>query len=735
MTQETQYPDIKLSLAKILKTDNIATLLDESQLNVIAGDVIREFDIDKVSRADKEDKIEKSMDMALQVVDQKNYPWPGASNVKFPLLTQAALNFASRAYPALITSFGVVKPRVIGSDEGQVTLDENGQEINVGAMEKRKRGERTSKMINYQLSEEMEEWEDDTDRLLHVISIAGCMFRKNYFDPTLGRNTSTIIFSKHFVINSDAKSMESCPRYTQVIDDMYANDIESRIRQGIYIEFDYGTATREGELEQDKTTPHTFYEQHRWLDLDGDGYQEPYIVTVHKDKSKTVSIVKRYAEENIKRNKKGDIAHIEQDLYFTKYGFIPNPDGSYYDIGFGDLLMPINESINSSINQMFDAGHLAITGGGFLGKGIRMKGGVMRRRPGEFKMVDVAGGNLRENIVELNHPQASPVMLSLLDALVNAGKEIAGTQDILTENAGNQATFTTMAMVDEGARSFKSIYKRLHRALRSEIKKIIRLNYDYLTPEKYMEVLDEPADPKADFNYEDCDIVPVTDPEAVLDMQKMTKAQLLVDFKDDPLINPLEVRKRILEAGGIEDAESLIMPPAPPGVDPLIEVEQYKAESAKDKGDRDIEIRQAQLDLDRERLEFEREKFYSSQGHEVKLTTYKTETDKEIEYAKMGDVKDARGESIKHKLLEKRIDNMQPDELHSFLPTVPEEQMKSVADAIEKLAQVLAESNMTIAEGLQRNNEAVTEMIGKLTAEKEVVRDENGRPVSVRIKE
>lgn len=643
-TQEAQYQDIKLKLSEILETDNIAELLETDQLDRIGKDVIREHDIDKTSREDREEQIQKNMNMALQVVEKKNYPWPNASSVKYPLLTQASLNFASRAYPALITSFGVVKNRVIGSDAEVPTAPvptapteqpEQGQEQEQETLEKRKRGERSSKMLNYQLSEQMEEWEDDTDRMLHVIPIAGCMFRKTYFDANLGRNASTLVFSKHFVINNNTSSLEDCPRYTHVIDEMYPNHIVERIRQGIYLDFEYGMATKEGELEVDFSTPHTFYEQHRWLDLDGDGYQEPYIVTVHKDTGKTVSIVRRFDEESIEyvgEDDKGEIAKINADLYFTKYGLIPNPDGSFYDIGFGDLLMPINESINTTLNQMFDAGHLAITGGGFMGKGIRMKGGVIRRRPGEFKAVNVSGGTLRENIVELGHPEASPVMLALLEFLVNAGKEIAGTQDIMTENAGNQATFTTMAMVEEGARSFKSVYKRIHRSLRAEIKKLVRLNYDYLEPEDYMKVLDEPADPKVDFNYEDCDLVPVTDPEAVLDMQKLTRAQLLVDFKDDPLMNGIEIRKRIMEVSGIEDPKSLIAPPAPAvGVDPIVEVEQFKAESNREKDEREIELKQAQVDLDREKLEFDK---YKAEQEEL-LERLEIESKKKIELAKL----------------------------------------------------------------------------------------------------
>lgn len=717
MAIDLKVPDISrpfgLKLEDILKADNIAELLTEPQLMNIGSDVKRDFLIDKVSRADKEDKIDKAMDLAMQVVEKKNYPWANASNVKYPLLTQASLDFASKAMPAVVTSFGVCKGKVIGNDDGVPQADEQGQQIMVGQGEKQKRADRQSTMVNYQLSEDMEEWEDDTDKLMHTLPIVGSMFRKSFYDATLGRNSSTLIFPKHFVINVNAKDLESCPRYTHILDSIYSNDIEERIRLGVYVRIEYGTAstpaTEDDEVQTDDNAPHTFLEQHKWLDLDDDGYQEPYIVTVHEETGNVVRIERRFDAESIVSVDGKEIAKIKADTFFTKYGFIPSFDGSFYDTGFGELLMPLNESINSSLNQMFDAGHLNIVGGGFMGKGIRMKGGAIRQRPGQYQPVNVSGGTLRENIYELRHPEPSIVLFQLLGLLEAAGKDIAGTQNILGDAAGNQATFTTMAIVEEGAMKFKGIYKRLHRALRKEIKKLVRLNYYYLSDDEYMNVIDEQASVREDFNYETCDVVPVTDPETVLNSQKMTKAQLLIDFKDDPFLNPIEIRERVLEAAGIENLDTLIVQPQPQGTDPLIEVEQYKAETTAKKNDKEFEAKEAQFNLDRDKLEFDQEKLefdkYKAEQEEI-LKRLEIESKETIEMAKIGAVQASKDADREKDLLAKRLDLMTPEEQAEIVPPIPQEMLDHMA-----------------------------EMARNANAEKEIIFNEEGRPTGMRVKE
>jgi len=307
--------------------------------------------------------------------------------------------------------------------------------------------------MSYQLLDEMEEWEGETDKLLHVLPIVGCAFRKSYFSPSLRRNVSELILPDDFVVHYYTKSLATCPRATHVIR-LHPYEIEERVRGKRFIEFDYGLPA--GSEPNDEESPHEFLEQHRLEDLDEDGYPEPYIVTVHKETSRVVRIVARFGEDSVTFGDDGQVNRIEGERYFTKFGFIPSFDGSFYDIGFGFLLRPMSQAINAAINQMLDAGTQQNMGGGFIGAGMRIKGGDARFRPGEYKRVISVGGSIRDNIVALPFPGPSQTLFNLLGLLIEAAKDITSVKDIMTGDQGpaNEAAARTMARIEQGMKVF-----------------------------------------------------------------------------------------------------------------------------------------------------------------------------------------------------------------------------------------------------------------------------------------
>jgi chaperonin GroES len=249
------------------------------------------------------------------------------------------------------------------------------------------------------------------------------------------------------------------------------------------------------------------------MDLDGDGYPEPYVVTTTKQ-GEVARIVPCFgadevtvkvrpgilASDTIKLKKLVEanalhladkVVRIERRQYFTKYGFIPAPDGSFYDIGFGALLEDITATIDTTLNQMLDAGALQNAQGGFLGSGVNIKGGTMPVRLGEWKRVDVTGGTLRENIVPFATPGPSPVLFQLLEMLIGAAKEITSVQDVMTgEGQANQPATTTLALIEQGHKVMTAIFKRIHRAFGQELRILRRLNRDYLDEEEYFQLND-----------------------------------------------------------------------------------------------------------------------------------------------------------------------------------------------------------------------------------------------------
>jgi chaperonin GroES len=516
-------------------------MMDEDELNTLGSKVCQEYDIDLGSRDEWTAGNEQAMKLAKQTVEKKNTPWPNASNVKYPLLSKAAVEFNSRSYPALVTK-DLVKCQVNG-------YDPDGQ--------KAARAERVAKTMSWQCLEDMDGWDDDTDQMLMVLPIIGMAFKKTYFDKSIKQNVSELVMPGDLVFNYGAKNFKRCPRKTHRLE-LYPYQIRERVLNGIYLEWEYGLSDKEG---NDIDAPHLFLEQHRLEDLDGDGYPEPYAVTVHYQTQRVCRIVARYTPDDI-TEAGGQVLKIEPTEYFTKYGFFPNPDGSAHDIGFGSLVGPINHAINTTLNQTLDAGKLANTQGGFIGKGMRMKGGSFRLKPGEYKPVDTSGAKIKENIVPLNFPGPSPVLFQLLGLLIDAGENLAQIRDVLEGKASgaNQSPTTTLALIEQGMKVFSGIYKRLHRSQKQEFKLLYKLNSLYMEPKVYITFLDANA-PTAvllnDFRDEDLAITPGSDPAVTTDMQQIARAEALLPLRGSGNWDDAKIEQRYMEAMHIPDIEDL----------------------------------------------------------------------------------------------------------------------------------------------------------------------------------
>jgi len=565
-----------LTLEDIISSDNLAEELDEKELTTIFNDCDTGYGEDVESRKEWSERQDSYMKLALQVVEQKNSPWPNAANVKYPLLTTATMQFGARAYPGLIPGPSIIKGRVSG-------FDPTGQ--------KAKSAERIGKHMSYQLIEEMDEWEEGMDKLCVSIPIVGCMFKKTYFSPSKGKNESELVYPKHLVVNYWTKNLKTAPRITHEVY-LSDNDIYERIQSGLFLDEDYVKEHVEGDKTQNQahgvqepsnseTMPHLFKEQHTWLDLDEDGYKEPYIVTFGD--GKVARIKACFDEKSVIKN--GDkVITIERTEYFTKYGFVPSPDGSFYDIGFGLLLGPINDSINTTLNQLHDAGTMATRAGGFLGRGAKIKGGKHAFKPFEWQNLQSTGDDIRKNIFPLPVREPSPVLFSLLGLLIEAGKELSSTVPMLMgQNPGqNQAATTSMAVVEQGLKVYSSIFKRLHRSLKAEAKKLKRLNRIYLPLESYFQVLDakEGAEKiwREDYKDDVTDVQLYSDPNIVSEIQRTIKAQQIGELMQQGAIPNRDAgTKIILEAMDLPNIDELLTPP-PPQENPEFELEKMKVQ-------------------------------------------------------------------------------------------------------------------------------------------------------------
>ena len=612
----------KYNINELMYEANIANLLSEEDLKAIGMQVIKDFDNDLLSRSSWEKRTEASLKLALQVAETKNFPWANASNVKFPLITIAALQYHARSYPVLIDSDLPVKCRVIGEDKDGL---------------KAQHSTRVEQHMSYQLLEEDEDWESEMDKVLITQPIVGCAFKKSYYSPILKHNVSENVLAKDLVVNYWTKSLETASRVSHILQ-MTKNEIYERMARGLWCE-----GISEGRQQQsssvaltsglqqlqdkaqgmmppeptDSSNPIEIIEQHCFIDFDDDGYAEPYIAYVRRDNKKVARIVARYTDKDIERNKAGTILSIKAEQYFTKYPFVPSPDGGFYDLGFGVLLGPLNESINTIINQLVDAGTMANTAGGFLSRGIKLRGGNYSFNPMEWKHVDTTGDDLRKGIVPLPVREPSQVMFTLLNLLINYGERIGGSVDILTgQNPGqNTPAETTRTMAEQGMKIFNGIFKRTHRSLKQEFRKLYRLNQIFIT-----EDTSYTSDAKnsgmillSDYQGPVTDVMPTADPSVTSDAQRVNQAMAIAQrvASTPGLYNRYEAEYTFLKAMKISNIEKILPDPkgpnaVPPPVNPKIQVEQLKMQ-AKQASDQltmkmallklmsDAELNQAQI--------------------------------------------------------------------------------------------------------------------------------------------
>ena len=663
-----------LKLDKLISSHNIAELLTHEELSELGQVIFKDFETDLNSRDVWEKRNEEAMKLALQVKEQKSFPWIGASNVKFPLITIAALQYHARAYPTLIGSDTPVKCKIVGEDpDGSKTA----------------RATRVENHMSFQILEEDEDWESEMDKILITQPILGCAFKKTYFDPIKHHNISEYVLPKDLVVNYWTKSLETAPRITHVLY-MSKNDIYERVVRGLWCEM---TEEQPGEKVggglqnvQDKSqglqapqsidssTPYEILEHHCFLDLDGDGYGEPYIAYVRRDTKQVLRIVARYFPEGVERNARGKILSIKAEQYFTKFPFIPSPDGGFYDLGFGVLLGPLNESINTLINQLIDAGTMANTAGGFLSRGIKLRGGNYSFAPLEWKHVESTGDDLRKGIMPLPVREPSQVLFTLLSLLINYGERIGISVDILTgQNPGqNTPAETSRTMAEQGMKIFSGIFKRTYRSLRDEFRKQYRLNQLYITDTIYFT---DARDANGtvlvqDYTGDNSAIRPAADPHIISDSQRVLQAQQLAERSVAvPGYNRYEVEKRFLQAIKIPAIDVVYPDPkgpnaVPPTPNPKVMVEQIRGQT---------KLQEAQLKLKMEAMKLQEEamlnqaKIQQLQAQAVKLLAEAqgVESGHQIALieAQIGAAKANQEGMLKHiELLIKMADTMKPEE-------------------------------------------------------------------------
>ncbi len=554
-----------LDVIQMMGMDNIADYIEENELRNIGSKAKEDYEEDLASLDDYFDEYNEALKLAKQVKEEKTFPWRGAANVKVPLIGQAAMEFNARAYPEIVQGDKVVKAKVVGNDENEAKAD---------------RADRISQFMSFQLLDEMPNWESDTDKLLIMLPIIGTMFKEVTWNEIEDRPEDTLLLPDEIIVNYHSRSieLEECRRISKKLT-VFKNDIFENERAGLWLEREYGTdgADDDAAIEEDEQL---FIQQVRYLDLDDDGYEEPYIVTFHYESGEVVRIVANYDKNTVMFNPETEeLVRIRPFRLYSDYHFIPSFDGCFYSTGFGTYLYPINKSIDTIINQLIDSGTLNNLQSGFLGKGLRTKTGSTPLKAGEWRPVDTKGMDLRANIVPLPTKEPSGTLFSLLMTLIDMGKQMSSITDVMAgvPQGANTPVGTTLAMIEQGMKVVDAVYKRVYRGMKKEFKMLYRLNSIYLPEQVYANALDDQGASLEDFNMKDFDVLPVGDTRISSQVMRTMKAQSAREIAmTTPNADIRAASMRVLQSMDIQNPEE-ILPELPPSEVLMQQMDELKA--------------------------------------------------------------------------------------------------------------------------------------------------------------
>ncbi len=580
---------IKELLEHIGKQNIAEDILDlpdgEKILDDLGERVKRQFDEDLDSMHDWMESVREGLDLMKQEFKPRSTPWEGASNFKSPMLSEASIAFGDKASLELLRSRNLVKADIIGKD-------------NTG--EKKRLADRVTEAMNYQVNYQMPNWRSDQKRMLYIVPNVGCIFKKTDFNPLEGKTESHLIQYPDFAVNQATTNMDETRSFTQILD-IDQNGVVERQAAGIWLDVDLYPEDAEGDegsneaagTQNAESNDDRFLEQQCFADLDDDGYEEPYVVTIHEQTRQIVRVVPRYneqsfivktpegrvmslinaiKEETVRATTAGEGLPDETDLNkltmvrinpvqkITKYGFIPSPDGTFLDLGYSHLLGAIVQGVNTTTNQLTDSGTLRNNGGGFLAKGFRKKMGPMRVKPGEYKETNIQPRDLQTGILPNPNPEPSTVLFALNEKLEQQGRSFAAIVDVSGQIQANTAPTTALAIIQEALISTSALMGRILDSMSNEFQILFELNKTTFDPELYNIILDEEANASADFNNESLDIVPTASPEMSSKLQRIQLAT--VELEAMPAViqaggNPMPIVKGFFERIGSDNVDEI----------------------------------------------------------------------------------------------------------------------------------------------------------------------------------
>jgi hypothetical protein len=532
---------------------NLAEDIPDDILAEIAGDLIGEYEEDVSSRKDWMQTYVDGLELLGMKIEERSEPWEGACGVYHPLLSEALVKFQSETIMETFPAAGPVKTQIIGKETPK----------------KKEAAERVRDDMNYQLTDVMVEYRGEHERMLWGLGLSGNAFKKVYFDPSLNRQVSIFVPAEDVVVPYGATNLETAERVTHV---MRKTENELRRLQvaGFYRDIDLPEPSNTMDDVEKKiaekmgfraTTDDRYklLEMQVYLDLpgyedkddDGDetGIALPYIVTIDKTSQEVLAIRRNYQPDDVTKQKRS---------HFVHYGYIPG--FGFYHFGLIHLIGAYAKSGTSLIRQLVDAGTLANLPGGLKSKGMRTKGDDTPIAPGEFRDVDVASGTIRDNILPLPYKEPSQVLMSLMNQIVDEGRRFASAADLKVSDMSAQAPVgTTLAILERTLKIMSAVQARIHYAMKQEFRLLKTIIADY-TPEEYSYEPVEGSRRAKKSDYDNVEVIPVSDPNAATMSQKVVQYQAVMQMAaaNPQIYDQVELNRQMLEVLGIKNIGKLV---------------------------------------------------------------------------------------------------------------------------------------------------------------------------------
>ena len=547
--------------------DNLAEYIDEGSLAELAGDLVGEFDEDISSRKDWMQTYVDGLQLLGMTIEERTEPWEGACGVYHPLLSETLVRFQAETIMETFPAAGPVKTTIIGKE----------------TQDKKDAAERVADDMNYQLTEKMKEFRPEHERMLWGLGLSGNAFKKVYFDPAMGRQVSLFVPAEDLVVPYGASNLDSSPRVTHVMRKT-ENEVKKLMYAGFWRDVDLGEPVDSFDEVEKKiaekmgfraTVDDRYKILEMQVDLDLPGYEDeddkghptgialPYIVTIDKATSKILAI---------RRNWRPEDEHKKKRNHFVHYGYIPG--FGFYCFGLIHLIGAFAKSGTSILRQLVDAGSLSNLPGGFKARGMRVKGDDTPIAPGEWRDVDVPAGTMRDNFLPLPYKEPSQVLAALMDKIIEEGRRFASAADLQISDMSAQAPVgTTLAILERTLKVMSAVQARIHYSFKEELRLLRDIIRDY-TPDTYSYVPVEGRPGAKRSDYDNVDVIPVSDPNAATMAQKITQYQAVLQLAQGApqIYNLPKLHRQMLDVLGIKNASQLVkLPEDQKPCDPITE--------------------------------------------------------------------------------------------------------------------------------------------------------------------